>query len=482
VKRHSIVIGWTLFLTFAFLCAGSLKAADQPKDELITLWVKEALRADPRIDTARIEVSIDSGIVHLAGQVPDLVSRKYADLEAKKITGVRGVINEIIVFAPTRSDTDIAQNLRRAFLSSSDIRLRDTGVRVKDGRVTLTGQMDSWDHVAEAELIATELRGVKAVKNDLKVVSMKSRPDKEVRQDVIDAFGRDVYLLGRLLDAQVHQGVVTLTGKVATPYQKERATLDCLSVVNVKEVKNYLDVGAAGDVGVRKKAPAPSDEELGNSVRAELYQDLRVVGPNEIDVEAASGHVVLRGTVPSFSQKRLATRDAQEVVGVIWVSNLLSVDTEWREDEKLREDIRFALDSDSTLAGWDIRIRVTQGVVTLSGNVKSPYQKEHATEVASRILGVRDVLNDLEVSRLDKYSDTALVERLRSRLKADWETHSVAGKIDIKAKNGIATLSGEVNTWSEYKEAARAASLTDGVWEVVNRLRVVGVDYPWIRY
>jgi osmotically-inducible protein OsmY len=170
------------------------------------------------------------------------------------------------------------------------------------------------------------------------------------------------------------------------------------------------------------------------------------------------------------------------VVGVIWVSNLLSVDTEWREDEKLREDIRFALDSDSTLAGWDIKIRVTQGVVTLSGNVKSPYQKEHATEVASRILGVRDVLNDLEVSRLDKYSDTALVERLRSRLKADWETHSVAGKIDIKAKNGIATLSGEVNTWSEYKEAARAASLTDGVWEVVNRLRVVGVDYPWIRY
>jgi osmotically-inducible protein OsmY len=182
---------------------------------------------------------MDSGIVHLAGQVPDLVSRKYADLEAKKITGVRGVINEIMVFVPTRSDTDIAQDLRRAFLLSSDIRLRDTGVRVKDGRVTLTGQMDSWDHVAEAELIATELRGVKAVQNDLKVVSMKSRPDEEIRQDVIGAFGRDVYLLGRLLDVQVQQGVVTLTGKVATPYQKERATLDCLSVVNVKEVKNW---------------------------------------------------------------------------------------------------------------------------------------------------------------------------------------------------------------------------------------------------
>jgi osmotically-inducible protein OsmY len=481
MKHHRMVIALTLLFFFAPSSAGSLRAADQPKDDLITFWIKDALRADPRIDDARMEVSVDSGIVHLAGQVPDLASRKYADLEAKKVTGVRGVINEIIVFVPTRSDTDIAQDLKRAFRLSSDLLLRDTSVQVKDGLVTLAGQMDSWAHVDEAELIATEMRGVKAVKNDLKVVYMKTRPDEEIRQDVIDAFGRDVYLLGRLLDAQVNQGVVTLTGKVATPYQKERAALDCLSIVNVKEVKNYLDIGVAGDVGVRKKAPAPSDEELENSVRAELYHDLRVVGPHEIDVEATAGHVVLRGTVPSFSQKRLATRDAQEVVGVIWVNNLLSVDTEWREDEKLREDIQFALDSDSALAGWDIKIRVTQGVVTLSGNVKSPYQKEHATEVASRILGIRDVLNDLEVSRLDKYSDTTLEERLRSRLKADWETHSVAGQIDIKAKNGVATLSGEVNTWSEYKEAARAASLTDGVWEVVNRLRVVGVDYPWIR-
>jgi osmotically-inducible protein OsmY len=164
------------------------------------------------------------------------------------------------------------------------------------------------------------------------------------------------------------------------------------------------------------------------------------------------------------------------------VSNLLSVDTEWRDDEKLWEDIRFALDSDSLIAGSDIKIIVLRGVVTLSGTVKSPYEKEHATDIASRILGVKDVVNDLEMSGLDKYSDTALVKRLRNRLKADWETHSVADKISIKAKNGVATLSGEVNTWSEYKEAARVASSTDGIGEVVNRLRVAGVDYPWIRF
>jgi hypothetical protein len=90
MKRHSMVIAFTLLFFFAPLCAGSLRAADQPKDALITMWIKEALRADPRIDTARIEVSVDSGIVHLAGQVPDLASRKYADLEAKRSLASEG--------------------------------------------------------------------------------------------------------------------------------------------------------------------------------------------------------------------------------------------------------------------------------------------------------------------------------------------------------------------------------------------------------
>jgi osmotically-inducible protein OsmY len=482
MKHHGKIMLLTLFFFLGPFGLGSLRAADQPKDDLITFWVEEALKGDPRIDRAKIKVSTDSGIVHLAGQVPNLAARKYADLEAKKITGVRGVIDRLVVFVPARSDTDIAQDLKRAYLLSSDTRLRPIQVQVKDGRVTLTGRVDSWAHADEAELIATELRGVRAVNNDLEVAPEKARSDAEIRQDIVDSFGRDVTLLGRLIDVQVQQGVVTLTGKVATPYQKDRATLDCRSVVNVKAVKNYLDVGVEADTGVRKKLPVPSDGELEKSVRAELYQDLRVVGPLEIDVEAAAGHVVLRGTVPSSSQKRLATRDAQEVVGVIWVTNLLTVDTEWREDEKLMEDLKFALDSDATLSGWDIKMTVTQGVVTLSGKVKSPYEKEHAGDLASRILGVRDVVNLLEVMRSDKYSDAAVENRLRSRLKGDWETHGVADQINITVKKGVVTLSGDVNTWSEYKEAARAAYLTDGVWEVVNRLEVLGVNYPWKRF
>ncbi|MEJ2724021.1 MAG: BON domain-containing protein, partial [Deltaproteobacteria bacterium] len=408
-----------LFIVFLYIIPGSvvMAAADRTKDETITFWVKEALREDPRVDDSKINVSTQSGIVALTGQVPDLSSKKYADLEAKKIRGVRGVVNKLIVFVQPRPDTDIRQDLLRAYLNSADLEMRDISVKVVNGRVTLTGQVESWSQRDEAGLIATELQGAAYVDNEVKVVEKGKRPDGEIRKDVIDALGRDVYLMGVLIDVQVKDGVVTLTGNLVTPYQKERAAEDSLSVQNVKSVKDYMEVGAQEGMGVRRKAPLPSDSDLEKSVRAELYQDLRVADPFYIDVEAADGHVTLRGSVRSAYQKRFASRDAQDVVGVVRVTNLLSVATERREDQTVRDDIRFALDADSTLRGLNIVIRVKGGIVTLYGDVNTFHEKEHAADVASRVLGVRDVINNITVNKIIKHSGRALKDRFPHLLR-----------------------------------------------------------------
>lgn len=76
----------------------AIAAVDRTKDETITFWVKETLREDPRIVISKINLSTQSGIVTLTVQVPNLSSKEYADLEAKKIRGVRGVINKLIAF------------------------------------------------------------------------------------------------------------------------------------------------------------------------------------------------------------------------------------------------------------------------------------------------------------------------------------------------------------------------------------------------
>ena len=81
-----------------------------PSDGTISLWVREALLRDPRTATADITVGSNDGIVTLVGDVPTLSAKRYADLEAQKITGVRGVVNELFVTPGLRFNADITQD------------------------------------------------------------------------------------------------------------------------------------------------------------------------------------------------------------------------------------------------------------------------------------------------------------------------------------------------------------------------------------
>ncbi len=73
----------------------------------------------------------------------------------------------------------------------------------------------------------------------------------------------------------------------------------------------------------------------------------------------------------------------------------------------------------------------------------------------------------------------SLAKEVKSRLKWNWTTHPAYDKIDVTVKNGVAILDGEVNRWSERREAGHVALHTEGVWTVDNRLTVHGYNYPW---
>jgi len=233
-----------------------------------------------------------------------------------------------------------------------------------------------------------------------------------------------------------------------------------------------------GQSCTREKAPAPSNDELKESVRLELYEDLRI-NPTELKVDASYGHVTLRGTVPTYYQKRLAEQDAHNVVGVAWVSNLLSVRAAKRSDEAIRDGVQFAFDSDYALSGLDIKVHVKHGMVALSGTVNSPYERAHAAELASKVRGVIGLNNLLIVNWYPRYSDASLRERIEKRLAANAETRWVADQIHVRVVNGKVTLTGEVSFWLEREEAEKVALLTDGIWAVDNRLTVAGADYKW---
>ncbi|UCB53454.1 MAG: BON domain-containing protein [Candidatus Zixiibacteriota bacterium] len=66
---------------------------------------------------------------------------------------------------------------------------------------------------------------------------------------------------------------------------------------------------------------------------------------------------------------------------------------------------------------------------------------------------------------------------MKDRLKWNYTTSPVPNDIEMTVKNGVAALTGEVNTWAERREAGRVAFHTEGVWEMDNRLTVAGYDY-----
>jgi osmotically-inducible protein OsmY len=476
MKRHVICVTFiTFILCFLGVCASSY--AKVPDSDL-KFWVDDALSWDPRVDASEITTTTLDGIVTLSGTVRNLAAKKYADLETKKIKGVIGVIDKIVVMPDSRFDADIAQDVRHRIVNSSAIVSNNINVLSKEGRVTLTGDVDSWGEKEEAGLLASEVRGVTSVRNDLVVRYKSKRSDQEIKKDAIGVLNRDVYLTELPIDVSVKDGVVTLKGEVGSLYEKQRAASKIFWSDNVRTVENELKVRSWENRSERKGNRVPTDSELDDAVTAELVQDSRIDDSN-IDIHVFSGQVTLTGFVPTHYQKRIAGEDAKNIVGVGWVSNNLYVRGDRRDDLNISADIMSDIKADDLLWDQGISVMVRGGIVTLSGKVDTWYDKNHASVMASRVRGVNGVVNDIEVRKDRNVSDSNLVKNIKNELNWDWITSPVADAISVQAKDGLVTLTGEVDAWSQYDEAENVGINTNGVWGVHNELSVSGYNYHW---
>ena len=475
-NRH---VGMVL-LVCLILALPSLAWAARPSDSNITYWVKDALRQDARVDASEITVSTTGSIVTLSGSIDNLAAKKYANLEAKKINGVLGVINKISVSPKWRSDADILNAVRRRFLSSPVIESQKISVKCADGKVTLSGKVNAYSELKEAELLTSEVRGVKEVENNITINWTTKRSDQEIKNDAVAALNRDIYLTDLPITVTVRKGLVTLAGSVGSAYEKDRARNDVRWVRNVKSVENNLKVEYWENGYVRETRPSPSDADLNKAVRNSLDQDTRL-NASEISIEVSYGGVTLNGSVDSHYEKDIAERDARDVVGVGWVTNNLFTRIDQREDWAVLEDVQFNLSTDATTEGFDIDVTVKDGVVTLSGDVHTWYEKLHAGEIAGKVKGVKKVYNQITVYRetARSHSGTVVAKDINKRLKHNWATGSVCDRINVTVKKGVATLTGDVDTWAQRREAENVAFGTEGVWKVDNRLTVKGYDYNW---
>ena len=182
-----------VFIT-AILVVGSqtIIASERPSAETIKYWVENAINENLYGDTSDIKVHVTDGIVTLEGTVKNLAVKKNAELEAKKIRGVLGVIDKLTVMPIYRLDADIAQDVRHRIVDSAAIESSGIKVLCTHGKVELIGKVASRAEREEAELLAGEVRGVKEVRNYITVSWDKKRSDEAIKKDALDALRRDV--------------------------------------------------------------------------------------------------------------------------------------------------------------------------------------------------------------------------------------------------------------------------------------------------
>jgi hyperosmotically inducible periplasmic protein len=201
-----------------------------------------------------------------------------------------------------------------------------------DGVVTLTGQAPSEDVKSFAAEIARDTPGVVDVKNEI-AVNPTAQPsiegsrveDLEIKTSILEAFTRSPELGGRPIEIKVENRIVTLSGSVETPAQRNGAEQTARAVNGVAGVTNNLAVtNPQAPSEPPAAAPAETSSDLAKRVEFELFRT-QAFDTTAMSFKADGGAVTLSGNVRSRAEQLLAERIAQGVPGVKKVVNELKI-------------------------------------------------------------------------------------------------------------------------------------------------------------
>jgi osmotically-inducible protein OsmY len=218
-------------------------------------------------------------------------------------------------------------------------------------------------------------------------------------------------------------------------------------------------------VGIR------TDEAIQADVLEELQWDTRV-RPNEIGAAVKDGVVTLTGWVDSYLKKIAAEEAAHRVRGVKAVVNDIEVrlpGSAERTDADLTAAVLNALKWDAAIPAGNVDVTVSQGWVTLKGEVDHGFQKRAALRAICRLSGTKGITNLMMVK--PRVLPTDLKQQIERAFLRNAQTD--ARNITVEMEGGKVILRGTVRSSAEKQAAEDTACWSaPGVTEVDNRIVV----------
>ena len=205
--------------------------------------VELEIRYDPAIDSHDIGVSVRNRIVTLTGFVRSFTEHYQAERDAKRVAGVAAIANELqvkLASAEARPDSDLAQDVVLALVSQVPYLSGVTPI-VRNGDVTLEGEVEWRFQKDRAEEVVQRLRGVKSVTNLVRVKPRLAADD--IKKQIDDALVRSAEVDAAAIVVETEGGKVILTGVVRTLAEKDEAERAAWQAPGVTAVDNRLLVG-----------------------------------------------------------------------------------------------------------------------------------------------------------------------------------------------------------------------------------------------
>jgi len=213
-----------------------------------------------------------------------------------------------------------------------------------------------------------------------------------------------------------------------------------------------------------------TDSKIKLDVQDELSWEPSI-DETKIGVAVDDGVVTLSGEVDSYAKKMAAEKAAKRVSGVKAVAEDIIVKYSSSLDKSDTDIAKAAVDAlkwHSSVPNDTVMVKVENGWVYLSGDVKWSYQKDSAKNAVKDLTGVRGVGNSISIKQDVKpfIVKDNIEEAFERSARID------AKGITVATDGHTVTLSGKVHSIKEKEDAEKAAYRAPGVFYVKNNLRV----------